>query len=810
VGKRTLASWPGDVVVRTRASIISGFLAVFAMFALARTLPAEPVELFLSDAPVAEAVELRLQDELWLGQYPRIEPASLLQPQPLLLPPAGDWAQPVAEPSALRSRDPDSSGVGFMPSPRSLTPALRFFVGQEAPLRAATDPASLIGKSPTGLGISVQKRNPIVNEPRIRSSAVGTLAASGSYWVPARIDLDTMLGKLDARAIDHVTVINGPYSSRLGPDYKFIELQPLAAPRAEQGSWTAASTALDYLTNGRQVHGRQVVQGAAEQWGFRVAYGHRTANDYRDGTGSPVPASFNSRSLDAAWSCDLDEERSLAGTALRLDQTGVELPGQAFDLNFLGTDAYSLCYVAGDLQTMDQFVFDTWYNGTTLQGDNSRVGKPAQFPAMDLFELRASTDVACRSSGFRLACIWGEEDGPRLTAGADLRWVFQELNEFADAEIGDVVLTDIWSPLPRSQWIDSGLYADFSCPCSPQLRLGGGVRVDGVYAEIVEDAANLTSVTSRRIPLASVYETDEFAQYFFPWSAYLTGRWDWGENWSLLAAAGRAVRPPSLTELYVAESFMLLLQNGQNTITGDPLLKPERVWQIDLGVLYESHRLRCGANVFHAWMLDYVTFENLSVFRIQGGAIEQVNLKYVNTALATKTGLELQGAWEATERCLAFATFAYVAGRDHTRDGEFATEVRSDGNYRIYGAARGAFSGISAAAAEPLPMIFPWESRLGVQWHPAVSEPNWKVELAVRIVGGQDRLATSLVESATPGFSVWDLRSFWQVTDRLLITAGVENLADRAYREHLDFRSASGRQLLQPGRNFYVGTEARY
>jgi outer membrane receptor protein involved in Fe transport len=42
----------------------------------------------------------------------------------------------------------------------------------------------------------------------------------------------------------------------------------------------------------------------------------------------------------------------------------------------------------------------------------------------------------------------------------------------------------------------------------------------------------------------------------------------------------------------------------------------------------------------------------------------------------------------------------------------------------------------------------------------------------------------------------------------MLLTAGVENLGDRFYREHLDLRT--GRGVFQPGVNFYVGMRVTY
>ena len=123
---------------------------------------------------------------------------------------------------------------------------------------------------------------------------------------------------------------------------------------------------------------------------------------------------------------------------------------------------------------------------------------------------------------------------------------------------------------------------------------------------------------------------------------------------------------------------MFLLQNGQNTVTGDPRLSQERAWQVDLGLACEYCRLRGGINGFHAWVFDYITFENLNVFRAPpAGQVEQVSLKYVNTDLATLAGFELFAECDVNDWLTPFATLKYVEGRDHTRNGHFATRRAS-------------------------------------------------------------------------------------------------------------------------------------
>ena len=77
------------------------------------------------------------------------------------------------------------------------------------------------------------------------------------------------------------------------------------------------------------------------------------------------------------------------------------------------------------------------------------------------------------------------------------------------------------------------------------------------------------------------------------------------------------------------------------------------------------------------------------------------------------------------------------------------------------------------------------------------------------VVRMQNRVATSLNETATPGFTVWDLRGYYQASPAVRLIGGLENFGNKNYREHLDFRSPRY-VLFQPGIAFYFGSEATF
>ena len=224
----------------------------------------------------------------------------------------------------------------------SRQPGTSVVLGSESKGRLATDAGSLLRKSSSSLGISTGRRSPVITDTRIRGTQNGQLLASGSYWFPVRQDLDTLLSKIDSRSISDIIVIKGPYSSRYGPGYSFVDFELLQTPRYENGQESHGSSSLDYQTNGDQWYGRQSLWGGDSDYGYRIGYGMRSGVDYQTGDGIDMPASYKSGNLDFAFGFDIDECRSVEMTYMRLDQNDVQLANQINILDYLETDAFEV------------------------------------------------------------------------------------------------------------------------------------------------------------------------------------------------------------------------------------------------------------------------------------------------------------------------------------------------------------------------------------------------------------------------------------------------------------------------------------
>jgi outer membrane receptor protein involved in Fe transport len=726
-----------------------------------------------------------------------IEEAALLQPQQPLAP-----QRPLPPPVAPSAASSELSASLFGPgganrsllaerrSQRAAGAASNVVFGSEAKPRQSTDTGSLLGRSPSVTGLGVQRRTPIVTDPKVRGRSAGQQLASGSYWFPARQDLDTLLSKIDSRLVQDVIVIKGPYSSLYGPGFSFYDVDLLDAPRFACGPEWHGSTSLDYQTNGEQIYGRQSVWGGSSDWGFRAGYGHRTGNDYESGDGTGIPSSYKSRDVDVAIGMDLSPDSHIELNYLRLDQTDVEYPGQLFDMDFLVTDAFDVKYTLENQSRFDIVTIEAWYNRTRFEGNAQRSGKRRQIPELDALSYLGFTDADLMSTGFRAATTW-ESNCSQLTLGADLRYLKQELNEF---DVSPFLATsiaddDFNSPIPRAHSANPGLFAQHLWSLTDRLTVKSGARLDWVSTDAARFADHTDYNGDGQPDDLEAILGAEFDQNFALWSAFITGEFRISDHCTSLAGFGYAMRPPTMTELYAANPVLAILQQGATFVFGDPRLDPERLWQIDLGIAADYGSFRGGVHGYYAWIQDYITYESFANFP---NIPDSLGVVFVNTDLATLSGGEIYGEYDWNCYTTPFATVSYVEGRDHSR-GDRGVLIPPDFFF---------------GDEEPLPGIAPLESRLGVRFHDPCERPRWVVEFSARIVDNQDRVASSLLEHETSGFTTYDLRSYYRAYDNVLLVAGVENFTDKQYREHLDLRTGSG--VFQPGASYYFGVEVTY
>ena len=430
-------------------------------------------------------------------------------------------------------------------------------------------------------GISTEPRAPLFNDPILRGRRLGQSGAKGSYWFPARQDLDTALSKFDPRVIEDIRVFKGPYSALYGPSLSFYDVELYDAPRYD---WLTPSdfqhsgmSVLEYETNGEQWHGRQAFWGGTSDWGYRVGYSHRTGNDYETGAGAKLPSSYKSREFDLALGANLTTNSKIDFHYLRLDQTDVEFPLQFFaDINGLETDGFTATFQIEEQQGFDRLELEGWYNQTRFDGDNLRAGRRRVLPLeiSGVIELVGSTAVSAYSTGYRLALEWGDRSTGILTAGTDLRYLSQQLDEFNQITVFGLTFSDS-AQIPKSQSSNPGVFLEYDSSISSRWTIRSGGRLDWVSlnADSVSDGEEIVAILGAPVD-----------QHFSLGSAYLTSEFHVNTCRTVNLGIGYAMRSPTMTEMYSSNpSIGVLPQIIRTPVFGNPLLDPEKLWQVTSG-----------------------------------------------------------------------------------------------------------------------------------------------------------------------------------------------------------------------------------
>ncbi len=732
----------------------------------------------LSAVPAARAQDAAARDQgqVWGVQFRLTD----LDDEPL--PPRNPADAPFAadELAPIIDIDQPETFAPALPAPESPwldllddVPAPAASVVTAALESPAIEATQLVRQSRGPTSISGIRRSPVAIQPVIRGYQQQSIYGQyqGAQFIPVRFDLDSILTSIDPGLIDNLIIIPGPYGVRYGPGLAFIDVQAKPLPRFDVPTLHGRTSVL-YQGAGKQFYGHQVLSGGGRDYGYRAVYGHKIGDDYTSGNASLIPSAYNVRDVDLSIARDLADNSTLQFEYLRQDMTDSRFAGLIIDVDFRKTDAMFLRYTNDHGVGGARWLAEAWWNRTVMAGDNQGAFKQRFYRDIRHFkfgwDVFTDADVTC--AGCRIAPIWGDADQSKLTGGIDVHYIDQELNEFS--EVFGFTGNE---PIPRSYMFDLGVFLEAMTAVNCNWRLTIGARMDWVRTHrVAKHVATDPSGTEHTTDFGSAFNAEDLLYH-----AFVSADREIAPGLDLRVGLGHGERPPSLTERFADFTFLTLVQNPTRAVLGNADLKPEAATQIDLALIGDYDDVRFQVMGFWSLIDEHMTPE-LAV------PWSDTLLRFVN-ADSTLAGVEFSGEYDWTPSLTPFANLRYVSGRRLDPIDSSLLPPGSD-------------------LTEPLPSIYPLESRVGIRWRDPCSN-RYGVEFTARIVDNQDRVALSLNESPTGGFATFDLRGYWQARENLRITSGFENLADRNYLEHLNVHEPA---VLEPGMNFYFTAQLEY
>ena len=218
---------------------------------------------------------------------------------------------------------------------------------------------------------------------------------------------------------------------------------------------------------------------------------------------------------------------------------------------------------------------------------------------------------------------------------------------------------------------------------------------------------------------------------------------------------GYTSRFPDYWELFSASNKVQMFKK----------LNPEKTTQLDAGIIYKTDTLNVQLSSYVGWVNDYILYTTLG------------KSNNVNNVDARTLGSELNVNYHITTNIMTdmALNYSWAKNRDNHK---------------------------------PLPQIPPLELKLGLHYH----ADNWSIGSLWRLVNSQHRIAKDQGNvigkdfASSKGFGIFSLNGEYSITKQFRLSAGVDNLFNKYYVEHLNrggvatFGYTANQQIAEPGR----------
>ncbi len=610
-------------------------------------------------------------------------------------------------------------------------------------------------------GFSVLRSGGTNGDPVLRGmfgSRLNLLTNDGNMAGACPSRMDNAMSYISPETYDRLTVIKGPQTVLWGGGASAGTVRfEREIPYFDETGMRFNGSLLGG-SRGRNDQVADVLAGNPKGY-VRLTANRSESDDYRDGDGKRVPSAWDKWNADVAfgWTPDADTvlEITAGGGDAQARYAGRGMDGSQFERT-----SYGLRFEKKGIgKVLDEVKANVYYNDVDHVMDNYSLRDPDPNGSMPM---PMASNVSNRATGGRVAATW-RGDAWDVTAGVDQR----SSRHARRSAMGE-------GQYRNQPWVEDarfsnlGVFAESHWHAGEGRHVITGLRMDRAEAEdLRKDTGgmmprpNPTAGLVRRETLPSAFIRYEQEARDKPLHAYI--------------GLGHTRRMPDYWELFSPGTGPM---GSANAFAG---IQPERTTQLDVGLHYKGKRMHGWVSAYAGRMQDYILFDYLS-----GGMMG-------STTRARNVDADIRG-------------------------GEAGVEFRASDAWRLGGTLAYAWGEI-ADTGNPMPQMPPLEARLSA----AYDNQRWSVGGLLRGVSGQDRVSPGqgnvvgrdLGRSA--GFAVFSVNGGYRFSEVVQLTAGIDNVFDRAYSEHLNLggNSAFGYpsdpvRINEPGRTFWAKLNFKY
>jgi iron complex outermembrane recepter protein len=636
--------------------------------------------------------------------------------------------------------------------------------GQQLERTATQDVAGYLRTEP---GVNAVRRGSINLEPTVRGlyeAQMGVFVDGTRTFAAGPARMDSEISHVSPHMLESVQVIKGPYALTEGSG----TLSSLSA-QIFRPAFSGASLRLhgrgtfNFTGNGTAPDGFAGAWAATDKVRFTVLHNTQIGHDYTDGTGATVQGDY--QSYDTRW--DFGVRPS---TGLRLeyeggyqDQKGLDYPGRILDATYVRARSQ-----AGEVSwqpensSISEVYGQVYANlkSHRMNNDNKPTAQPMA-GRVPPFGLRVDLPTTSNTVGGRAYVTWRQGDWQEKVGG-DVYRLAQNATRFIYRRDTDALLfqDSVW---PDAKLTNGGGYGQVVYQHGPS-RIGGTLRVDTFRAKAAGQVSDffLANTTGS----LDSHESDV--------SAAINSSIVVDPRWTLTLGMGRAVRPPDALERY-SDRFQAAQFQIASEFMGNPQLTNETSLEFNAGSIVQLPQTVLRIDAFYRTIDHYITVTPDASLPRRLPLDPPLVYRYINGTQARFRGYEASATTAAGSYVGLRADWSYLWAEDETFH-------------------------------EPAFGIAPFEQHYGVELHTPAGD-DW-IGATVTVTSAQNRVAVARHELPTPGWATLDLRGGLPLPRGFTLRAGIENVTNKAYVEHLNSLDPfTGDRILERGRSGYAGVD---
>lgn len=616
-------------------------------------------------------------------------------------------------------------------------------------------------------GFSVIRKGGTDGDPILRGMAGSRLSmlVDGELILGGcNMRMDPPTAYVFPETFDSIRVIKGPQSVQYGPGNSagVVLFERSSQPVTESG-WKLHTSVLggSYGRHDEVIDARYL----SPDWELRLSASNAASDNFRDGDGTKIHSRYERWNTQAtlAWKPDAQTRIEFGtsfsdGEAAYADRgvDGSKFARENFSLKFRRDMHGALVH---------HLEAQAYYNYVDHVMDNYSLRQPEGAMAMP-----SAMNPDRQTTGAKLALALMPTMQLQLDVGVDV-----QRNEHSGRSTMNQTAQPYTSleRIPDARFEQAGAFVEADWGLDHGGRIVAGARADlWRYRDLRQEIA-LGMMSSVANPLADFERKDTLHSGFIRYEVQPAGG-----NTTWYAGVGHNERFPDYWEI---------TKESASSLTAGDSLKAERNTQFDTGLIFRSERFEASVSAFYSEVADYLMIQsNVSKPVMAGSGMSGMASSTRSTSIARNIdarswGVELDGQYHFTDTWRAEFTLASVRGANDT-----------DGT--------------------PLAQLPPLETRLGIFY----DNSHWSAGLLWRGLASQKRVDLhkgNIVGQdfgPTASASILSFNAGWRVTTGVLLTAGIDNLLNETYAEHVSRAGASipgfeqVARINEPGRMLWM------